>query len=95
MALLCSRVPRGQVFPALPSLWGMLVTQDTDCLAWHLALWAGRQVDGLTDRPESVLEEKSTCWGFLHILLVLTFSQQVALLGHCCYEELCNEKITD
>lgn len=42
----------------------MLVTQDTDSLAWQL-IPMGCQADGLTDRQESVLEKKSTYWGFL------------------------------
>lgn len=72
----------------------MLIAQDTGSLARQLVP-IGLQADGLTDRPESVLEEKSTCWGLLHDLLELTFSQQVALLEFCFHGELFNEKITD
>lgn len=51
----------GQVLHALPRLWDMLVTQDTD------GLTDGCQADGLTDMQESVLGEKSTFWGLLCI----------------------------
>lgn len=56
----------GQVLHALPRLWDMLVTQDTDGLTRQLVPM-GCQADGLTDMQESVLGEKSTFWGLLCI----------------------------
>lgn len=72
----------------------MVITQDAGGLAWQLVPVV-LQADGLTDRPKSVLEEKSTCWGLLYVLLELTLSQQVALLELCFHGELFNDKITD
>lgn len=83
----------GQVLLALPRLGEMLVTLDTDGLMWQLVP-LGCQADGLTDRQESMLGEKST---FCSVLCIYwnQFSQQVALLELCFNRELVNERIAN